>query len=100
LNVNAKPTTPAVDIELRPLIAEARELWATVKSSRLDLGRQFAKLKNTLAKHKKQLPTGQGGTDAVSETNARYSASDFCRQMAVARRTEDPKSMDHGAKLK
>jgi hypothetical protein len=66
VNVSAKAVTPAVDMELQPLIAEAQKLWATVKPSILDLGRVFVKMRNTFSRHKKNPITGQTYTDAVT----------------------------------
>jgi hypothetical protein len=86
--MNAKLTTPAVDMELQPLITEARELWATVKPSILALGRVFIKMKKTFAKHKKNPITGQTYTDAVAETGIPYASSEFYRKMAET--VDDP----------
>jgi hypothetical protein len=87
-NVSAKAVTPAVDMELQPLIAEAKKLWATVKPSILELGRVFVKMRKTFSTHKKNPITDQTYTDAVAETGVPYATAEFYRQMAVT--VDDP----------
>jgi hypothetical protein len=86
--MSANAATPPVDMELQPLIAEAKKLWATVKPSILELGRVFVKMRKTFSKHKKNRITGQTYTDAVAATNVPYATAEFYRQMAVA--VDDP----------
>ena len=86
--MNAKARTPAVDMELQPLIAEARRLWATVKLSTLDLGRVFVTMRKTFSRHKKNPFTGQTYTDAVAETGVPYATAEGYRKMAET--VDDP----------
>jgi hypothetical protein len=83
-SVAAEKTTGAsthLDVELQPLIDEAKDLWKKVKPNILRLGEIFSRIRLTTESRKKKSSTNMTYSEAVRATGCPYSSAEFYRRM-------------------